>query len=96
MQTTPKSLDFAKVEVLRRHMLLTTHDMSVLLGVSRATYYGWVRGKPIRKKNEADAKRTIRKLLDVVSTYNWPTQEVVGLSPPIRLERLLALLQHTA
>jgi DNA-binding XRE family transcriptional regulator len=45
---TPKPLDFRKVEALRKHMLLTTSDMSELLKVSRMTYYGWVKGKPLR------------------------------------------------
>ena len=47
-------LDFSKVEALRRHMLLTTSDMAEVFGVSRMTYYGWVKGKPLRKANEAN------------------------------------------
>jgi DNA-binding XRE family transcriptional regulator len=96
MQTTPKPLDFAKIEVLRRHMLLNAADMAQILGVSRMTYYGWVRGKPIRKKNIAVVKREVRKLLDVMANHSWPTPEIAGLTQKDRVTRLLALLQHTS
>lgn len=96
MQTTPKPLDFAKIEVLRRHMLLNASDMAKILGVSRVTYYGWVRGKPVRKKNEEHAKRSLRKLLAIMAEHNWPTPEVVGLTQQNRMQRLLALLEHTS
>ena len=45
-------LNFKKVEALRKHMLLTTSNMAELLGISRMTYYGWVKGKPVRAKND--------------------------------------------
>jgi len=96
MQTTPNSLDFAKIEVLRRHMLLNASDMAKILGVSRVTYYGWVRGKPVRKKNEDYAKRSVRKLLAVMAEHSWPTPEVVGLPQKSRVQRLLDLLEHTS
>ena len=96
MQTTPKPLDFAKIEVLRRHMLLNASDLAYILGVSRMTYYGWVRGKPIRAKNEAQVKASIRKLLAVMAEHNWPTPEIAGLTQKMRLQRLLALLEHTS
>ena len=51
MANTPP-LDFKKVEALRKHMLLTTGNMAELLGVSRMTYYGWVKGNKIRKNND--------------------------------------------
>jgi len=77
-------------------MLLNASDMAHILGVSRVTYYGWVRGKPIRKKNEEHAKRSIRKLLAVMGQHSWPTPEVAGLTQKGKLERLLALLEHTS
>jgi DNA-binding XRE family transcriptional regulator len=58
-------LDFSKVEALRKHMLLTTLDMSELLGVSRMTYYGWVRGKKIRQSNDQSVRAMLRKLLEI-------------------------------
>ena len=45
-------LDFKRVEALRKHMLLTTGNMAEILEVSRMTYYGWVKGKPVRRKND--------------------------------------------
>lgn len=89
---THKPLDFDKVEVLRKHMLLTTHDMAKALSVSRVTYYGWVRGKPLRAKNEAHAKKVVRKLLAIMTDHGWPSPEIIGLDQKQRGERLLALL----
>jgi DNA-binding XRE family transcriptional regulator len=90
------TLNFEKVEVLRRHLMLTTSEMAEVFGVSRITYYNWVNGTPLRTKNLANAKKVIRKLIAVVKEYNWPTEEVRQLDQKQRLQRLLALLeQHT-
>lgn len=93
MQTTPNQLDFAKVEVLRRHLMLTTSDMSEVFGVSRITYYNWTKGTPLRTKNLTNTKKIIRKLVAIVKEHNWPTEEVRQLDQKQRLQRLLALLQ---
>ena len=69
-------LNFTKVEALRKHMLLTTGNMAELLGVSRMTYYGWVQGKAIRKKNDEKVRDTLRELLRVMSE-GWPQPEVI-------------------
>lgn len=89
---TPKSIDFAKVEALRKHMLLTTSDMSGLLGVSRMTYYGWVRGKPLRKSNDEAVRTMLRRLLAIMTDHAWPMPEVIAAAQPQRLERLKQLL----
>jgi len=90
---TPKqSLDFTKVEALRKHMLLTTIDMASLLGVSRMTYYGWVRGKPIRKSNDEYVRLMLKKLLSVMTEHQWPTPEVIAMEQPQRKQRLVEIL----
>jgi transcriptional regulator with XRE-family HTH domain len=90
---TPKpTLDFTRVEALRKHMLLTTSDMAELLGVSRMTYYGWVRGKALRKSNDESVRTMLRKLLDVMTRHNWPTPEVIASDQKQRKERLIAVL----
>ena len=90
------TLNFEKVEVLRRHLMLTTTEMAEVFGVSRITYYNWVNGTPLRAKNLANAKKVIRKLVAVGKEYSWPTEEVRQLDQKQRLQRLLALLeQHT-
>jgi hypothetical protein len=92
---TPKQpLDFTKVESLRRHMLLTTTDMAGLLGVSRMTYYGWVRGKPLRQSNDETVRAMLRRLLTVMNTHRWPMPEVIAASQKDRLERLNAILKE--
>lgn len=90
---TPKPpLDFGKVEALRKHMLLTSQDMATLLGVTRMTYYGWVRGKPIRASNDAVVRTMLRRLLAVMSEHGWPTPEVIVASRSERMQRLQELL----
>jgi hypothetical protein len=91
---TPKPLDFLKVEALRRHMLLTTQDMSELLGVSRMTYYGWVKGKPLRKSNDEVVRSVLKRLLAVMTDHGWPMPEVIAADQKQRKERLLELLNQ--
>ena len=88
------TLNFEKVEVLRRHLMLTTTEMAEVFGVSRITYYNWVNGTPLRTKNLANAKKVIRNLIGIVKQYNWPTEEVRQLDQKQRLQRLLALLEQ--
>ena len=89
MTNTPP-LDFKKVEALRKHMLLTTGNMAELLGVSRMTYYGWVKGKPVRKKNDDKVREILRKLLSILND-GWPQPEVIALDQKLRFERLLEI-----
>lgn len=91
--TEHSPVDFQKVESLRRHMLLNTQDMAQLLGVSRVTYYNWVKGKPVRRSNVATVKQTLRGLLNVMTTYSWPPPHVIAMEPKQRLEKLLELLK---
>jgi len=88
----PDSVDFSKVEALRKHMLITTREMAELFGVSRVTYYGWVRGQSIRPKNVEQVTSMVRILLAVMRDHQWPTREVVGLTQAMRKHRLLALV----
>jgi hypothetical protein len=89
---TPKAIDFGKVETLRQHMLLTTGQMAQVMGVSRMTYYNWLRGKPVGKANGDNARQAIRTLIALMHEHQWPTDEVMGLSSKDRHERLLALI----
>lgn len=91
---TPKPLDFTKVEALRKHMLLTTSDMSGLLGVSRMTYYGWVKGKSLRKANDEAVRAMLKRLLAVMTDYGWPMPEVIAAEQKQRKERLLEILNQ--
>jgi hypothetical protein len=90
--TEQPPVDFTKVETLRRHMLLTTGNMSTLFGVSRMTYYGWVKGKPLRKSNDVTVRRVLRQLLDVMKNHQWPMPEVIASDQRERFSRLQELL----
>ena len=87
---TNSPLDFKKVEALRKHMLLTTSNMAELLEVSRMTYYGWVKGKPVRKKTDDKVREILRKLLSILND-GWPQPEVIALDQKLRFERLLEI-----
>ena len=92
---TPNSLDFTKVEALRKHMLLTTRDMAELLGVSRMTYYGWAQGKPMRRTNQLYVRSMLKRLLAVMTDHGWPMPEVIAADQKIRKERLIELLNQS-
>ena len=89
--TNVPPLDFTKVEALRKHMLLTTGNMAQLLDVSRMTYYGWVKGKAIRKKNDEKVREVLRQMLAMLSE-GWPQPEVIALDQKDRFQRLLEIL----
>lgn len=92
--TSKPPIEFSKIEALRKHMLLTVKDMSELLGVSRMTYYGWVKGKPIRKSNDETVRKMLKRLLAVMVNHNWPTPEVIASSQKERKERLVEILEQ--
>lgn len=94
MTTNAPTIDFAKVDALRKHMLLTRVDMAGLLGVSRATYYGWLAGKPIRKTNDAKVRSVLKQLLHIMTEHSWPTPEVIAAEPKQRRDMLGALLSE--
>ena len=85
---TPNPLDFVKVEALRKHMMLTTNDMASLFGVSRMTYYGWVRGKVLRKTNDETVRIVLKQLLSIMVEDKWPTPDVIAMEQKQRKERL--------
>ena len=87
-------IDFVKVEALRRHMMLTTDNMARLFGVSRMTYYGWVKGKPLRKANDGMVRTVLKQLLAIMVEDKWPTPDVIAMEQPQRKERLDELLKR--
>lgn len=92
MLMMPKPLDFKKVEALRKHMLLTAGDMAELLGVSRMTYYSWVRGKVPRKTNDGNVRRLLRQMLVLIKDHGWPPPEVIAASQKDRKAKLVEML----
>lgn len=75
-------------------MLLTTDNMASLFGVSRMAYYGWVRGKVLRKSNETMVKAVLKRLLNIMVEDKWPTPDVIAMEQPQRKERLDELLKR--
>lgn len=95
MTTTPKPpIQFAKVEALRRHMLLTTTDMAKLFGVTRMTYYSWVNGSVMRSKSDEKVRAVLKRLLGVMTEHNWPMPEVIAATQAQRKAKLDELLEQ--
>jgi DNA-binding XRE family transcriptional regulator len=90
---TEKPLDFEKVELVRERMGLTISDMSKLLGTTRATYYKWVGGGPIRERNAKKVKEVLRMVLPLLKQGAWPPQGAHRLSSAQRLAALLEILE---
>ena len=87
------TLDFAQVEALRAHMLLTTAQIAKIIGVSRVTYSGWVNGKPIRQSNNASTRDALRKLFKVLEEQEWPRPEVIAMPSSQRFKTLLEFME---
>lgn len=85
-------IDFTKVEQLRKHMLLTTSDMAKVLGVTRMTYYSWVKGAKPRKDATDNIKATLKKLLSIMVVHKWPMPEVIAMEPRQRKQKLDELI----
>lgn len=93
-QPTNTTLDFGKVEALRKHMLLTVTHMAKALDVSRVTYSGWVKGKPIRKGNAVKVKSKLRQMLKILTEKDWPQPEVIAMTGAQRAKALLELMRE--
>jgi len=87
-------LDFARVDALRRRMLLTVDELCQLFGVSRVTYYAWRKGTPPRARTEARVKAVLRKLFWCMTERGWPSEEVLVADQPQRFQMLLELLKE--
>lgn len=85
-------VDFAKIDMLRKHMLLSVSDMAKVFGVSRMTYYTWLRGGGMRATTAPRIKRKLKGLLAVMKDHQWPDKDVREMPPPKRVEHLLELL----
>lgn len=88
-----KTLDFAKVDALRAHMLLTVESMVEILGVSRVSYYNWLKGGKMRKATQGRIRRITRTLVHLVTNQTWPNEAVFVAKQPQRLQMLKDLLE---
>ena len=89
-----KAIDFAKVDALRKHMLLTVASLCTLLGSSRVSYYGWLKGTLPRATTAKHIREVVRKLVACVSHEGWPGPAVFVSSQPERLIMLQDLLKN--
>ncbi len=87
---TAKAPDFKQIEALRRRMLFTVESMAKIYGVSRVTYYNWLKGTKVRRPEQV--RKVTRGLLACVTDYNWPTTTVLYATQAERLELVQSLL----
>lgn len=90
--TTPKPIDFSKVEVLRGRLGLSTSDVAIAMDVTRMTYYHWVRGGNMRESHARRVRAVIRVMLDLLKDRRW-FEQVLPAGPEARRKRLLALVR---
>ncbi len=96
MQEQPDSklLDFAKVDALRKHMLLTIESMVVLIGTSRVSYYNWLKHGIKRKKTSEQIRKAVRTLVTVIAKNNWPNEVAYVANQKQRLEMLQDMIKE--
>lgn len=85
-------LDFSKIEALRKHLLLSPRELATLFGVSHVTYYGWMKGKPLRKSNAVHVRKQLKTLLAIITDHEWPTPEAKARASGERFARLQKIL----
>lgn len=93
MTETP--LDFEKVELVREKLGLSVRDMAALIGTTHVTYYKWTQGGPVRKANADKVKSTLRTILVLLKSGEWPTQEAHRMSSKERLATILEILAQS-
>lgn len=93
-QPDNKLLDFAKVDALRKHMLLTIESMVVLIGTSRVSYYNWLKHGIKRKKTSEQIRKSVRTLLTVIDKNNWPNEMAYVANQKQRLEMLQDMIKE--
>lgn len=93
-QPDNKLLDFAKVDALRKHMLLTVGSMVVLLGTSRVSYYNWLKTGIKRKKTSDQIRKAVRKLVAVMTESGWPNEAAYVANQSERLTMLQEMIKE--
>ena len=86
--TDPRAIDFDAVEKLRKHLLLQTASFAELLGVSRATYYNWLRGSQPAEQRLLDLRRQLRILSAMVIEEGMPHGDYVHMDQKERAKLL--------
>lgn len=93
-EQSDKLLDFAKVDALRKHMLLTVGSMVVLLGTSRVSYYNWLKHGIKRKKTSEQIRKAVRTIVAAVAQSNWPNEATYVANQSQRLEMLQEMIKE--
>ena len=85
------TIDFSKIEKLRKQMMLSQKDMAELLSVSRQQYINYINGKFSPRKSKAEyISGVVSKVVDLLVEGKYVT--IAGLSFSERYERLKTLL----
>lgn len=87
-----RAIDMDKIEALRKYMLLTIDSLVKLYGVSRVSYYNWLRGKTIRAATASRVRRVTRHLATCVAQHGWPNEMAFVASQSERLKMLEDLI----
>lgn len=91
-QGQSKTIDFQKIEALRKHMLLTVESMVKIYGTTRVSYYNWLKGKHMRATTARHIRNVTKQLAICVAQHNWPNEMVFVANQAERLEMLQKLI----
>lgn len=74
-------------------MLLSKTHMARLLGVSRVTYYNWAAAGVLPTRGSTYTKKVLKELLRILVEEEWPSPQVIAMTPDERLEELQKLIK---
>lgn len=88
------TVDFSQAEAVRKHAMLTIDSMRDLLGVSRVTYYKWIKGGKIRKAKAEHVRRVVKDIAYLIATGQWPIAEAFSADQKTRLTLLKEAIKN--
>ena len=88
-----RKIDFAKVEELRRSLLMSVEDMATFFGVKRQTYYKWLNGGQPRQTNFDATRGQILLLLKLLQS-GWPSSQAIAAKSTDRYALLLEAVRE--
>jgi|TARA_R110000868_G_scaffold21613_11_gene89461 DNA-binding XRE family transcriptional regulator len=80
------------MEECRTNLKLRVVDMAKVIGVSRITYYKWMKGGNMRHTTLTGVEAILRKITHIMREQHWPSGPEMTISSERRAERLLSLL----
>lgn len=89
------TLNFRDVDQFRKtRLLISAKRMSEFFGVSRMTYYRWVKHGDVQERFDARNREVMTQLISFCREHNWPDADTRKLTQAQRYDKLTALLEN--